>query len=297
MKTPDYTAPVMGVREWELPSGFPKNTVLQSVAVNLRGWAPGKLMEAVCLYCETAPEKPASARGRLEIAALEEDHEPPMRDCSCGLYAYYDFDSAIQLGNYMPELGQGVRGVVAAQGKIWPHDLGFRAQKMRIVAFIYDDAYRSYPSGVALAYGDARAGFEFTESTPRSTHDYLAKLYGVPVIGPRDYEGFREDYGGVVLEIDPSLSFVVTDRYPLGTMYANNPTAAAQGVSPPPPKPSRKGFVIELALILIPVSLLLAVTYWGQLPTWMNWVNGLAALAGMALAGYEIGRRRYGTDR
>ena len=63
-------------------------------------------------------------------------HSAPDIDCSCGFYAYFDQDidqSMVQL-----ELRDQIVGIVRATGRCIVGDLGFRAEKVEIVALVSD---------------------------------------------------------------------------------------------------------------------------------------------------------------
>jgi hypothetical protein len=78
------------------------------------------------------------------VCATGEDHEPPARDCRCGLYAFYLPGSAtVALG--------AANAVVKARGRTVLGDRGYRAARARIEAVALPAYVRLTPGGTAKA--------------------------------------------------------------------------------------------------------------------------------------------------
>ncbi|HEY2770921.1 MAG TPA: hypothetical protein VGI87_10145 [Solirubrobacteraceae bacterium] len=102
---PDLAWPVVGFRQWRLVGG-----VLKSMFV------AGDWLEA-------------EQRARC-YAGRHDDAEVPAKECSCGIYAYYD---------QVPRMASAgtrelVAGVVVLWGQIELHATGMRAEHARLVA-------------------------------------------------------------------------------------------------------------------------------------------------------------------
>lgn len=72
------------------------------------------------------------------------EHAAPARDCTCGLYGWYDPSSAV--GSY-----GGLRAVVAFSGRVVMADRGFRAARGRIEAVALPRSLRWRPHAAAAA--------------------------------------------------------------------------------------------------------------------------------------------------
>jgi hypothetical protein len=95
------------------------------------------------------------------LAPAGVDHRAPVRDCTCGLYAYYRATTVPPpyRGPIVPPLVDQPFGVVTVAGRVILATRGMRAERMTIHALVTDDAalgerYRVpiYPSRKALLY-------------------------------------------------------------------------------------------------------------------------------------------------
>jgi hypothetical protein len=80
----------------------------------------------------------------------EKTHKIAQRDCRCGFYAYFDSAHAYA---FWPAGYPGVLGIVRGSGRVTYGRDGFRAEKMRIVAFV--DEYQSAVDRVGTPPPDA----------------------------------------------------------------------------------------------------------------------------------------------
>src|SRR5690242_14676977 len=160
---PDLAWPVVGFRQWRLIGG-----VLKSMFV--AGDWPDAEQHARC------------------FAARHDDGDVPAKDCSCGIYAYYD---------PVPRMASAgtrelVAGVVVLWGQIELHASGMRAGHARLVAL------------------------ELPVSPGRKRHDLAAaaERLSVPVVPHRRLRAAAADDG---LPIGPALRPTAsTDPYQHG---------------------------------------------------------------------------------
>jgi hypothetical protein len=157
-EAPDYIGRIAGARSWRIaPTVWARmGGLLWSHAI-LDPWPDGEEHEASC-HTELGHRRP---------------HEVPHEHCTCGILAFYDYETLVR-SRFGPEDFRHVNGIVSAHGVTWFHDVGFRAQYARVEA-IFDDGV----SDAALP-------------TPRSE---IAEVYGVPIIGVADYEDFCDERG------------------------------------------------------------------------------------------------------
>jgi len=104
--------------------------------------------------------------------------------CSCGLYAYTDFESFDNAYGTLP-----VHGIVEGYGKTVVGEYGFRASSARIVALalIYRDEYLdeiARDSFIRWPLSDATLGL-FMPREAKEELERLGKLYGVPIFKRR----------------------------------------------------------------------------------------------------------------
>jgi hypothetical protein len=146
MQVPDYTESLIGFREW-LVEEVEGRALLKSSYVGRHAsktyWYPGEEKLAYCPH----------------LGGIS-------RDCTCGLYAYYQLPYHArktwkwELNGYPKR----VRGIVEASGRIILHSSGFRAERMKIVAF-----FNRGPG-----------------------HEALAEEYGVAAVYPENVDEFLE---------------------------------------------------------------------------------------------------------
>jgi DNA-binding CsgD family transcriptional regulator len=129
-RTPDAITPLVGYRCWTLMIGL-GHEALHSLN--------GEIVREVNL--DDPLERQADPW--LVARCLRDDHDAPEEDCSCGFYALKAFST---LGRIVPfvtrpllyageaehEAAFPVAGQVDLAGKVIEHDLGYRAERMRI---------------------------------------------------------------------------------------------------------------------------------------------------------------------
>ena len=111
---PDLIAPVVAFRAWRIVQGR-----LLSPYIPCR-WE-GPVMHAECY--------PANRTLLFGRGWLDAPHEPPHRDCQCGIYAYHRPGAQPYYGEF-----ECVEGVVTVWGRIEAHRDGLRAQHARVCA-------------------------------------------------------------------------------------------------------------------------------------------------------------------
>lgn len=112
-EVPDYVAPLLGVRQWAVTRSLRLRSAYFPYSF-VPSWRVGGEYVASCATHGTAA--------------------PEVR-CGCGLYAHYDLLLSRKLGWISRNM---VRGIVAASGDIVLHQRGFRAERMRLVALIFE---------------------------------------------------------------------------------------------------------------------------------------------------------------
>lgn len=127
---PDGITPLVGYRSWTL-------------SVSTEQWTLRSLNQQ--LVHEVNIDQPLGQRNDAWLVArcLRNDHEAPEESCACGFYAVKSFPPpwrtpslATWLATTDPEaVTHRVAGRVHLAGKIIEHDLGYRAERMRIVEF------------------------------------------------------------------------------------------------------------------------------------------------------------------
>jgi hypothetical protein len=122
--TPDGITPLVGYRYWNLSVG-PEPWTLRSLN--------GELVHEVNV------DQPVGQRNDAWLVArcLASDHDAPEESCACGFYAMKTFSTllsrTLSFGTTDPEtVTHRVAGRVHLAGKIVEHDLGYRAERMRI---------------------------------------------------------------------------------------------------------------------------------------------------------------------
>lgn len=199
--------PVLGVRDWLVAD----DGTLCSVAMAGDHWRKREAGKAECR---------AEEFGCLVIGS----HDAPGEGCGCGWWAFYDREACEELG-YGADGMNRARGVVSAWGEVVEHEMGFRAEYMRLEAVIME-------TEEATVLG-SRVSLE-------AAHRELAERYGVPLIIPAEVESFLRELGGTVLE----RRVVGTEFEPsprAANLFANNYVASSPSypkwLSAPPPVP------------------------------------------------------------
>ena len=119
METPDHIAPIVAHRTWRYDAWG-----LQSLG-DLKIWTPGTAIQARCKLF---------------------DHEAPSENCTCGIYAAKTYRQLVAMGCAGGgPLDFGVHGEVYLWGRVWEHELGYRAQ------FAYPKNFLISLSGAAYA--------------------------------------------------------------------------------------------------------------------------------------------------
>ncbi len=177
-------APLMGVREWCV-YGFMGNPGTNLISTGRAlPWSEG-VQEAICAK-RVNPER----RKDGEPFWLPPEHKAPNYYCTCGLYAYYNRDSYMDHSEQQASNG-GIAGVVSAWGKVFRREYGFRAQFMRLEAFI-----RMCPD---MEYMGKR--FDLS-----GAYQEMAERHDVPLIEEEEVSVFMALSGGTVLEPEGSFS-------------------------------------------------------------------------------------------
>jgi hypothetical protein len=71
--------------------------------------------------------------GMIEARCLvNDDHVAPVRDCSCGVYGFYDIE---HLATQYPEPVKRIVAVIAIGGRVLVDEKGLRATRARVVAY------------------------------------------------------------------------------------------------------------------------------------------------------------------
>jgi hypothetical protein len=119
--------PLMGWRCWRI-AGPPEAPLSEVVPLRLlsvnheemqypgdRGWATAD--------CSRTPGHPGNPTIR--------PHSAPGEECSCGFYAYNTYTAALQHAVGTP--GPSVVGSIELSGRVLVHELGYRAERARVV--------------------------------------------------------------------------------------------------------------------------------------------------------------------
>lgn len=149
---PDVAGPIIGYRCWHTTSRLP----LLLSNFNAELWRPGDVLQALChKQFDRGP-----------------NHHSPIRDCTCGIYAYSDpYQAAMDWATSDCSTGHTdcpvcderasrlvIAGRIEAWGRVVPGTEGFRAQYARISAI--------FQSPLA---------------------ERVAEIYGVPVLSQEEY--------------------------------------------------------------------------------------------------------------
>lgn len=141
MRVPDAIEPAVGFRVWQVIGG-----ILHSFNQGMR-WEPNMVAEAYCKF---------------------QDHEPPVANCRCGIYAAANFNRLFEMGYtktegmWSADAGELlVAGQVSLWGTIIPGQLGWRAQY-------------AYPKKLLVPYNKWKVAKELAE-----TYNIPFKLYNL----------------------------------------------------------------------------------------------------------------------
>jgi hypothetical protein len=173
LEPPLFTAPIHGVRTWEVvpsPEGEP---MLCGWAVS-QVWPPGEPYRATCAATRF---RRVPAHGRVR-----EPHLAPHPRCTCGIYAMHPsrLDARRELARKLDRCETcGVIGAIEAWGRIEVHASGFRAERARPVTFFRCggalEPSRGEIEQLAAAYGARIVELE----DPRELSGAFAELHGL----------------------------------------------------------------------------------------------------------------------
>jgi hypothetical protein len=156
---PDYFGLVAGVRAWR---------VANTLWAKMGGW----LWSFSMLDCWRPPSVEEWKEAECKIG-----HRIPGDDCDCGIWAFFEPEMMAQYVSPVPravDRFEYVSGIVGAGGDIVEHELGFRAQYVKVLAIFDDD----YP-------------------TPK---DEIATMYDCPIIERDSYDAFCADHNLIRLD-------------------------------------------------------------------------------------------------
>jgi len=137
------------------------------VVGELRGYRQFDLVDGALLPMVHRRSGPWSSGVEQARCALDDAHAPPVRGCTCGLYALYRPGSAtVSLG--------AANAVVAARGRCVLGDRGFRAAAARVEAVALPATVRWWPGvrRVRRALADRYPGARVYRSTRRMLRDF-----------------------------------------------------------------------------------------------------------------------------
>jgi len=87
------------------------------------------------------------------VCHQHEQHQPPVADCECGLYAYHHLDQ-LTAPSRPTASDRLVHGIVAGSGTIEVHEAGFRAERMQLLHLYGEDAeIRAAAARYQVSYG------------------------------------------------------------------------------------------------------------------------------------------------
>jgi hypothetical protein len=149
LAAPDLVVPVVAFRAWRIVDGR-----LLSPYIPCR-W-DGAVMHAECY--------PANRTLQFGRGWLDAPHDPPHRDCQCGIYAYFGPGMQTYYGEF-----EWVEGIVTVWGRLEAHRGGLRAEHARVCAL-------ARRPGI-----DAIAGELSVDVVEREDLETAAPRYGVPL--------------------------------------------------------------------------------------------------------------------
>ena len=136
---PRFSGMLLGVRQWLVPDSLGELKPLRTLKASTPSWeTDGLATEARC------------------FSDASEAHEPPGKDCECGLRAYHPWlvpPWYLWSGDKAANKGRYVTGVVEAWGRIELYPEGFRAAFARPVALVLPPALRADDTA-RLSLGD-----------------------------------------------------------------------------------------------------------------------------------------------
>lgn len=158
-KAPDYVDPIAGARSWRTAPTI---------------WA--RMGGLLWSHAMMNPWRDAEEI----VAACDIGHPAPQRGCMCGVWAWKN-PAIMKKEGMMPRDHYHASGIVAAAGRVIEGEIGWKAERARVVAFF--DHGVSVPAGYPTpAVGD------------------IAEIFEVPLLRFEDYEDFCRAQG---LEVWP----------------------------------------------------------------------------------------------
>lgn len=112
-------APLVGFRRWRVNDD---GTLRPDAYYSAAAWGDSEEAVAVCRH---------NLHGQVDLRGVELAHDAPAWGCTCGLHAWYALPSVPT--SYEPGI---VIGAVKAWGRVIEHERGFRAERMRVLAFL-----------------------------------------------------------------------------------------------------------------------------------------------------------------
>jgi HIRAN domain len=173
--TPLLAGTIHGVRSWSLMvDGDSGRDLLGAMARDVV-WPRRRPMRALC----------------VPGGFVDEEHEAPSPDCTCGIYSHHPFGAEHLLHNDLDD-GSNVLGLVEAWGRVEVHAGGFRAEYARPTALIADaDCYEGY----------------------RHRVERLARGYGAEYVELEDHQAIVDYCEGLPNGLSPdAVGELLTDR-------------------------------------------------------------------------------------
>lgn len=157
-RVPDAIEPIVAYRMWHLarPPYGPR-----LLSFNGEAWRPDGWMNAECRRTTQGPGSIGS------VGTFGETHPAPAESCTCGIYALKEQELRLR---FAPSFVRTplILGRVKLAGKVIEHDLGYRAERARVVELSCrpEDKRRSQRP-LAVEYG-ARVSAELLSEEPDS---------------------------------------------------------------------------------------------------------------------------------
>jgi hypothetical protein len=124
-KIPDYISPFVAYRTWEWDSDGLRS-------LNYELWPAGAPLEANANHCAFSVTRHRRIKTNpVRVVGkdwLQREHIAPAKRCTCGIYAAKNFEHLQHIGYTGEDADYAIHGEVYLWGRIWEHDLGYRAQ-------------------------------------------------------------------------------------------------------------------------------------------------------------------------
>ena len=117
-KAPDFIEPFTAYRSW--------NWTAEGVtSLNRALWTPKVAFEGTCRYTDDGRSMQAASSSPAAKKFWEKQaHHVPDPTCTCGMYAGINMQHLLDIGY----IGRGIHGEVHLWGRLYRHELGWRAQ-------------------------------------------------------------------------------------------------------------------------------------------------------------------------